>query len=103
MWETIWGWVTIYIESPWYHVVTFLCIMMWVVLDIRRWYRERVGKDITLCPQLTLTTDDGDKIHVLSVNEEQGRYVLYHSRTKGLQLATERQFMKLKGGSDARS
>lgn len=101
MWETIWGWVTNYLSSFWYDVAILICVMVWAAIDIRRWYRERIGKDITITPQLTLFTDDGDKIHVLTVNEEQGRYVLYHSRSKGLQLATERQFMKLKGGSDA--
>lgn len=100
MWETIWQFVN---DFQWYTVVFGVSVFILILTDIRRWYRERVGKDITLTPQLTLFTDDGDKIHVLSVNEEQGRYVLYHSRSKGLQLATERQFMKLKGGSDARS
>lgn len=100
MWEYIWHFVN---DFQWYTVVFGVSVLILILTDIRRWYRERVGKDITLTPQLTLFTDDGDKIHVLSVNEEQGRYVLYYSRSNGLQLATERQFMKLKGDSDARS
>ena len=78
--------------------VFYLSIMVYLVCDIRKAYRLRKGKDIIIQPQLTLFTDNGDKIHVISVNEEQGRYVLYHSRNKGLQLVTNREFMALKSG-----
>ena len=71
----------------------------WIIVDdLRKSRRLRKGTDIIVHPQLTLFTEDGDKIHVLSINEEQGRYVLYHSRSKGLQLATHREFLMLKSG-----
>lgn len=80
-------------------MVWFYGYVCWIIIDdVRKSHRLRKGKDIIVHPQLTLITEDGDKIHVLSINEEQGRYVLYHSRTNGLQLATHREFLKLKSG-----
>ncbi|AGG58263.1 hypothetical protein VPDG_00102 [Vibrio phage henriette 12B8] len=73
---------------------TLLLMLYWFYLDIRRY----LGKDVIITPQMTLVTDDGDKIFVLSVEEEQGRYVLYHSRNGGLQLCTFSEFVKLKDG-----
>lgn len=74
--------------------IVLICVLHWLYLDIRRYS----GKDVVITPQMTLVTDDGDKIFVLSVEEEQGRYVLYHSRNSGLQLCTKREFLKLKDG-----
>lgn len=99
MWEGLWEKaVEIYLTND-----ISLIIALWIGVclaynNLIRTIRLYKGKDIIVHPQLTLFTEDGDKIHVLSINEEQGRYVLYHSRSKGLQLATHREFLMLKSG-----
>lgn len=85
---------------PYIDFVFYFSVAIMVALEIRASYRLRKGKDIVIQPQLTLFTDDGDKIFVIAVNESQGKYVLYHSRNKGLQLVSRTEFLKLKSSRD---
>lgn len=80
----------------WIDIVTVIAISTLLFLNIRDSIRVRKGSDIIIQPQLTLFTDDGDKVFVIAVNESQGRYVLYHSRKEGLQLVSRTEFLKLK-------